>query len=176
MLLELKPLRLVFWGLLLAFLDLNIAGFDVLPDLIGFVLMLAGLHRLKQYGGQFAVAEKCAAAGVVCGLLSFRIFGVVSAAAAVAGLILLWIVTYLVFSAAAKLAKDAGEDVFASKSGRAFSLLVFVSLGSTALGFFGFLGGLMLFLLIAVFCITILLLGWLWQAAVLLDGRYIEQI
>lgn len=43
------------WGLLIILLDFRIQGFDILPDVIGFVLLIAGLHRLKTDNEYFRI-------------------------------------------------------------------------------------------------------------------------
>lgn len=41
-----RPLRTVAWGLLLAFFDVRIGSFDVLPDALGWLLVVLGVGRL----------------------------------------------------------------------------------------------------------------------------------
>jgi hypothetical protein len=56
-----KPLRLIFWGGLLLFLDVTFAStvngegfrFDVLNDTLGAVLVTIGVFRLSRLGGSF---------------------------------------------------------------------------------------------------------------------------
>ncbi|MGD8191428.1 hypothetical protein ACQCN2_15715 [Brevibacillus ginsengisoli] len=47
----------VFWGILLVFLDFRFNGFDVLPDLIGFILMLIGFSQLSTLNIRFNNAK-----------------------------------------------------------------------------------------------------------------------
>ncbi len=42
-----KSLSLIFWGLLLVFVDLRLDAFDVLPDVVGYVLAAIGAGRLS---------------------------------------------------------------------------------------------------------------------------------
>lgn len=47
----------VFWGLLLVFLDIRINGFDLLPDLIGYLLVYPGLSRMSARHPHFRKAK-----------------------------------------------------------------------------------------------------------------------
>ncbi len=47
----------VFWGLFLVILDVSINHFDLLPDFIGYILVLVGLGGLTSLSGQFATAQ-----------------------------------------------------------------------------------------------------------------------
>lgn len=43
----------MFWGELFVFLDIRIGGFDVFPDVIGLILIVAGVHQLAAYQEHF---------------------------------------------------------------------------------------------------------------------------
>ena len=61
----------IFWGLLLAFLDFKINGFDLLPDVVGYVLVAVGAFSLGVYSPKFSLggALSCLqAAGWLVGL------------------------------------------------------------------------------------------------------------
>lgn len=62
-----NPLGTVALGLLVVLLDFRIAGFDVLADVVGWVLVVSGLGRLSQLDRRFAGAR---GAAVLSGLLS----------------------------------------------------------------------------------------------------------
>ena len=47
----------IFWGLLLAFLDFSINGFDVLPDALGFGLVAIGAAGLSRHSPHFRLAS-----------------------------------------------------------------------------------------------------------------------
>ena len=47
----------IFWGLLLAFLDFSINGFDLLPDALGFGLVAIGAARLSRHSSHFRTAS-----------------------------------------------------------------------------------------------------------------------
>ncbi|MFD2114800.1 hypothetical protein ACFSTH_09335 [Paenibacillus yanchengensis] len=39
--------RVIAWGLLLVVLDFNINGFDLLPDWLGYIIIISGCHQLS---------------------------------------------------------------------------------------------------------------------------------
>lgn len=45
----------VSWGLLLILIDIRIQLFDILPDILGYFLLLAGLYRLKRENRYFGI-------------------------------------------------------------------------------------------------------------------------
>lgn len=47
----------VFWGLLLVFLDFRFNGFDILPDIVGFVIVFFGLAALSAHNHHFQTAK-----------------------------------------------------------------------------------------------------------------------
>jgi hypothetical protein len=49
-------LGLIFWGLLLVVLDLEVNGFDLLPDAIGYALVALGCGGLASLSPRFRVA------------------------------------------------------------------------------------------------------------------------
>lgn len=72
----------VFWGLLLVFLDFRINGFDIIPDLIGFILVYTGLAGLAEVQPRFGQAKKVAVpllvlsvAELIPGQLQFTLSG-----------------------------------------------------------------------------------------------------
>lgn len=46
-----KPLRRLGWGLVFPVLDLHLGIFDVLPDFIGYIMILVALNQLGKEGG-----------------------------------------------------------------------------------------------------------------------------
>lgn len=57
------------WGMLLIFFDLRIGAVDVLPDIVGFILLLYGLdtlrHRERQFSSGFTAAGLFAVLSVI---------------------------------------------------------------------------------------------------------------
>jgi hypothetical protein len=48
---------LVFWGLLLVILDFNINGIDILPDVVGYILVAIGCAGLSSVSHRFSTAS-----------------------------------------------------------------------------------------------------------------------
>ena len=44
----------VFWGLILVLIDINIIIIDILPDIIGYFIVVSGLNQLLTYSSYFA--------------------------------------------------------------------------------------------------------------------------
>ena len=65
----------VFWGLLLVILDLSVNGLDLLPDVIGYVLVAVGLGGLTSLSEQFATAQTYARVLVPFALLTWLPLG-----------------------------------------------------------------------------------------------------
>lgn len=63
---------LVAWGALVLAADPVLNGFDLLPDAIGWVLVLAGLVESRLADATRVLA--LALAGLVCSLLDFAVF------------------------------------------------------------------------------------------------------
>ncbi len=51
-------LRKLFWGLLFVLFTFRIAGFDILPDMAGYILFALGIKKLAKYSDYFVKAEK----------------------------------------------------------------------------------------------------------------------
>lgn len=74
-----KQLLLIFWGLILNHFHLNINGFDLLPDFVGFILFYLAIDglalnlpeydKLKTLAAVFGVIEL---AGLVMGIMGIR--------------------------------------------------------------------------------------------------------
>ena len=68
-------MKLIFWGLLLDFLDFNLTlnGFsiDILPDFVGWLLVLFGARRMREENERFARMQPAAGVLFVVYLLSF---------------------------------------------------------------------------------------------------------
>ena len=62
------PLGMMVAGLGLVVADLRLNGFDVIPDLLGWAVVLGGLARLVGRSPWFAAAAVAASCGVVLGL------------------------------------------------------------------------------------------------------------
>lgn len=50
----------LFWGFLILLLDFRINGFDIIPDLIGYLFISNGLGMLNTWNPHFEQAKKFA--------------------------------------------------------------------------------------------------------------------
>lgn len=72
----LTAFRRLFTGLVIVLLDIRMNTFDILPDAIGFLLIVWALDKLAQHSGHFRKAKGMALVLVVCAIISlFQIFG-----------------------------------------------------------------------------------------------------
>ena len=61
----------IFWGLLLVLLDINIIYFDILPDILGYIMIVSGLSGLKPYSLFFRKAKIAAVFLVILSVPAF---------------------------------------------------------------------------------------------------------
>ncbi|MBY0121845.1 hypothetical protein [Bacillus sp. S/N-304-OC-R1] len=47
----------IFWGLIFVLVDLNIVYFDLLPDIIGYLIVVSGLSQLQPHSSYFSKAK-----------------------------------------------------------------------------------------------------------------------
>ena len=64
------PLRRVFWGFLIVFVDIRLGGFDVIPDVIGWVIVLAGLLAVSAQHAALRIALIAASIALVVGFVT----------------------------------------------------------------------------------------------------------
>jgi hypothetical protein len=61
----------LLWAAFIFFFDVRIMGFDVLPDVVGYVLMVIGLKRLASLNKHFATAARIAPIVALVSLADF---------------------------------------------------------------------------------------------------------
>jgi hypothetical protein len=52
-----QPLRQLGWGFVLTLLDIRIINFDILPDLLGYIMIALALHHIVSIQPQFSKAK-----------------------------------------------------------------------------------------------------------------------
>lgn len=57
---NMRGLQLVFWGLIFTAINIRIQGFDIVPDVIGYIMVIVGLGRIETYEEKFLSAKKMA--------------------------------------------------------------------------------------------------------------------
>ena len=175
-------MKLIFWGLLLDFLDFNLTlnGFsiDILPDFVGWLLVLFGARRMREENERFARMQPAAGVLFAVYLLSFLLqpFGSIDlggslpAAALVLAVNLVFVALYAYVLWQLVRAMQEMEERY----GRAFGahgirtavivILVGMLLAPRVVRLpFGF--ALALLLLIGAFAAFLVLLVLLWRAA-----------
>lgn len=50
-------LKLAFWGLMFTVINFRIQGFDIVPDIVGYIMVIIGLGRIEKYSGSFSSAK-----------------------------------------------------------------------------------------------------------------------
>lgn len=57
---DMSGLRLCLYGLILTVININIQGFDIFPDVIGYILVIVGLGKIEAYEANFNLAKRIA--------------------------------------------------------------------------------------------------------------------
>ncbi|GIP38664.1 hypothetical protein J31TS4_19440 [Paenibacillus sp. J31TS4] len=133
--------RSLFWGFLFLF-DFKINGFDILPDLIGYILFLSGLSRLAERHPLFAKAKPLAVVLLVLSVFKLIPYQLeVGAGFAMSGGVLLVILLGLINTAlvlffvyclcggVAALAEEAGQEELARTARFRWNLYLVMAIG-----------------------------------------------
>lgn len=67
---HMSGLRIAFWGLLFTAINIRIQGFDLVPDVIGYIMVVVGLGKIETYEGKFTSAKKMARVLVAISLIN----------------------------------------------------------------------------------------------------------
>ncbi|MEL7654754.1 MAG: hypothetical protein AAGU75_02470 [Bacillota bacterium] len=67
---DMGGLQLAFWGLLFTVINIRIQGFDIVPDIIGYIMIIIGLGRIEKYEEKFNSAKKISYVLAVMALVS----------------------------------------------------------------------------------------------------------
>lgn len=65
----------LFWGLLLVILDFTINGFDIFPDIVGYLVIAAGCNGLADTSHRFSTARAMAFSLAILWLVGFAVHG-----------------------------------------------------------------------------------------------------
>jgi hypothetical protein len=57
---EMSGLRLCLYGLIITVININIQGFDIFPDVVGYILVVVGLGKIERYEEKFNLAKRVA--------------------------------------------------------------------------------------------------------------------
>ncbi len=109
-----------YTGFLFVLIDFRIQGFDVLPDIIGYIFLAVGLSALAAYGNNFKTASFFNIPMMIISLFSiyekpaqqsginFGFMGIWGIPVAVAGFVLNLLVVYYLFKGIKDMARDRG--------------------------------------------------------------------
>ena len=67
---DMSGLLLAFYGLLFTVINIRIQGFDIVPDIIGYIMIIVGLGRIEKYEEKFSMAKKISIVLAVLALLN----------------------------------------------------------------------------------------------------------
>lgn len=143
--LDLDGIDKIFWGYLLIFLDFRINNFDLLPDFVGYILIIVGLSRLSYLSDSFDEARIYAWISLILSFLNlFRITNGISEIPGwfwiyyiIGGLIAVVIDILLynhLISGIQQIAVSCGNEEYADKSQRIFNWLVAVIISNFLFG------------------------------------------
>lgn len=54
---DMGGLKLAFWGLIFTVINIRIQGFDIVPDVVGYIMVIVGLGRIEKYEKNFTMAK-----------------------------------------------------------------------------------------------------------------------
>lgn len=55
---DMSGLKLAFWGLMFTAINIKIQGFDIVPDVVGYIMVIIGLSKIRVYDDHFSSAQK----------------------------------------------------------------------------------------------------------------------
>ena len=71
-----KGLKYIFWGCLLVFLDFNINNIDIIPDIIGWVLIIISLEYFEDFGINKSLVSGLSVVMIVFNIIGFIPMGI----------------------------------------------------------------------------------------------------
>lgn len=111
----------LYWGFLFVMIDFKIQGFDILPDIVGYILFAIGFSILAERSTYFKKSSKYNVPMIILSILSIYEpqnqksgiqlgqFGLLSIPIAIAGLVFSLIVVYNLFMGIKDMAQTQGQ-------------------------------------------------------------------
>ena len=118
----------LFWGFLLIMLSFRIQGFDIFPDIVGYLLFASAFNDLASSSNFFSIASKYNIPMIVLsifsiyqrpvqsGEISFNVLGVLGIPIAIAAFVLTLLVVYNLFMGIKDMAEKQGQFELAKES------------------------------------------------------------
>jgi len=110
-----------YWGFLFIMMDIKISGFDILPDIIGYILFAIGFSILAEKSNFFINAENVNIVMIILSVFNiyekpfqgegvqFGVYGTLSVLLAIASLVFSLLVVYNLFMGIKDLAKTKAK-------------------------------------------------------------------
>lgn len=161
--------EIIYWGLLFWF-DFRIQGFDILPDIIGYIMIFQGLKKLAEHHDYFRKAGTFALVLIFISIFDFLTFidpfraiseGFVGAGIGMAVMILNLCLVYHLCNGIAIMAKRFNNYLLAEISMRRWNFylaLTFIMIPLMLLAFFAPSLGMLVFVPAFIFSIIVLVL------------------
>ena len=123
-----KGLNNLFWGFLFISLNFRICGYDILPDVIGFILFALAFSHLKEHSHHFSEASKFNIFMIILsifsiyevknnnGAINFGILGPLSISIGIASFVLTLFVMYNLFMGMKEMLMNHDKHVLAVES------------------------------------------------------------
>lgn len=123
-----KGLNNLFWGFLFISLNFRICGFDILPDVIGFILFTMAFSQLKEHSQHFSKAATLNIFTIILSIFSiyevknnnsgitFGILGPFGILVGLASLILILYVIYNLFMGMKEMLNNHNKHVLAEEA------------------------------------------------------------
>jgi len=67
---HMRGLQLTVWGLIITAINIRIQGFDIFPDVVGYIMVIVGLGKIEKYELKFSSAKKMAYVLTVLSLIN----------------------------------------------------------------------------------------------------------
>lgn len=118
--------RSFYWGFLLTMLDFRINGFDILPDILGFIFFAIGINALLAESEHFQQAQKFNLVMILLSIFSFYepqaepgfrsyLFVILIS---IVSIIATWFLVYHLFMGISEMATYAGQADLAEEAER----------------------------------------------------------
>lgn len=167
----------LYWGFVFVLLGFKIQGFDILPDVIGYLLFASGFYKLSAYSKYFITASKYNLPMIILSLLSiyqpqgqnqgvnFGPLGVLGIPIAIAAVVLNLLVVYNLFNGIKEMSNAEGLFDLAAESDDKWNLYKILQIAILLSFIFIFIPVLAFIYVIALFIasigITISILGFI---------------
>ena len=159
------------YGFLFILIDFKIMGFDILPDIIGYILFALGFKALVSYSNYFNKGFYVSIPMIIISLFSvyekqvqtnginFGVLGALGVLAipiAIATIVLSILVVYYLFKGITEMANNKGEFSIAGESENKWRQFIYLQLAYLAAIIFVFIPLLGIFYIIGILVISII--------------------